>query len=103
MRELLVLAGSAFLLALILTPLCRNLFRRLGVEDHPDRERKLHERPVPHMGGVPIVLAYIASFFLVTLFVSGSGVNLSLLFRVAPAAVIIFAVGLLDDWLGLAP
>jgi UDP-GlcNAc:undecaprenyl-phosphate GlcNAc-1-phosphate transferase len=103
MRELLILAGSAFLLALILTPLCRNLFRRLGVVDHPDRERKLHERPVPHMGGVPIVLAYVASFFLVTFFVDRSGINLSLLFRVAPATVMIFAIGVVDDWLGLKP
>jgi UDP-GlcNAc:undecaprenyl-phosphate GlcNAc-1-phosphate transferase len=103
MRELLILAVSAFFLALILTPLCRNLFRRLGVVDQPDRERKLHERPVPHMGGVPIVLAYLASFFLLTHFAKGDGVNLSLLFRVAPAAAMIFAIGVLDDWLGLEP
>ena len=103
MRELLILSGSAFLLALIFTPLCRNLFRRIGAVDRPDRQRKLHEQPIPHMGGVPILLAYLASFALISYFARPGTVNIAFLIRIAPAAAIIFAIGLLDDWLGLSP
>src|SRR5579863_2789608 len=103
MRELLILSGSAFLLALVLTPLCRNLFRRIGLVDRPDRERKLHEQPIPHMGGVPILLAYLASFVLISYFARPGTVNIAFLIKIAPAAAIIFAIGLLDDWVGLSP
>ena len=57
-----VLIGlCAFLLSVVLTPVCRDLFRRLGIVDRPDHDRKLHTEPVPHMGGVPIALAYLSS------------------------------------------
>src|ERR1019366_8280588 len=101
MRELLILSGTAFFLALALTPLCRNLFRRIGVVDRPDRDRKLHREPVPHMGGIPILLAYVASFVLISWVGRPGAVNITFLIRIAPAAAIIFAIGLLDDWRGL--
>ena len=103
MRELLILSGSAFILALVLTPLCRNLFRRMGLVDRPDRERKLHVQPIPHMGGVPIMLAYLASFALISYFARPGTINTAFLLRIAPAAAIIFTIGLLDDWLKLTP
>ena len=62
-----IIGFCAFLISLLLTPLCRNLFRRLGIVDRPDEERKLHTQPVAHMGGVPIAITYLASCLLLFL------------------------------------
>ncbi len=57
-------AGTAFLVATVtsgaLTPLVRNLARRLGALDHALTSRKVHGRPIPRLGGVAIVLAFYA-------------------------------------------
>jgi UDP-GlcNAc:undecaprenyl-phosphate/decaprenyl-phosphate GlcNAc-1-phosphate transferase len=103
MRELSILAGSAFVLAIILTPLLRNVFSRIGVVDRPDNKRKLHTKPVPHMGGVPLVFAYVLSFFVLAASGQTKSVDFDLLLRVALPAAVIFTLGILDDWRGLSP
>ena len=91
MHPLVILGGSSFLLALILTPLCRNLFRRLGLVDHPDQDRKIHTSPVPNMGGVPIVIAYFASFAIAAAFaekIQVGALNVTLAIRLLPGLAI---------------
>jgi undecaprenyl-phosphate alpha-N-acetylglucosaminyl 1-phosphatetransferase len=87
--EVAALAGlGAFILILVLTPFAY----RLRLVDRPDH-RKLHNLPVPMVGGVAIYLVLLASFLLVT----------------PPAKVawfmfaltLLVAVGLLDDALSL--
>jgi UDP-GlcNAc:undecaprenyl-phosphate GlcNAc-1-phosphate transferase len=57
-------AGTAFLAACVaaaaLTPLVRELAHRWGAMDHALTSRKLHERPIPRLGGIAIVLAFYA-------------------------------------------
>ena len=106
MKVLLILGISSFLFALILTPLCRNLFRRWGLMDHPDHKRKLHPRPVPNMGGIPIVIAYLASFGILVFYkpeVSWGTINLPLTLRLVPALALVFFAGVLDDRFRLQP
>ncbi len=97
----------SFVAALALTPLCRNLFQRIGVLDWPDRERKLHRVAVPRVGGIPVALAYILPFLFMC--VPSFGGRLGHLFRLnipwtlPAAAAIIFAVGLIDDIRSLKP
>jgi UDP-GlcNAc:undecaprenyl-phosphate GlcNAc-1-phosphate transferase len=94
----------AFLLSLVLTPMCRDLFRHMGIVDRPDADRKLHTQPVPHMGGVPIALAYVASFLLLPLFPPQIvPIHFIHVLRAAPAGLIIFLTGILDDLFGLKP
>src|SRR4051812_31754339 len=94
----------AFLISILLTPLCRNLFRRFGIVDRPDQDRKLHAQPIAHMGGVPIVIAYVASCLLLFLVPRELvPIHLSHVFLAAPAGLIIFATGILDDALHLKP
>lgn len=106
MYSIAFLAGVAFLLALFITPVVRNIFRRLGVVDHPGG-RKLHSRPVPRVGGVAIFAAYILAFALLLLLhfngrtVIGRGYKLAL--ALTPAALAIFVTGLFDDIRGLKP
>ena len=53
----------AFLIALILTPVVRNLAVRMGAVDDPkrdkDAERRMHTRPIPRMGGLAIFLGFL--------------------------------------------
>jgi UDP-GlcNAc:undecaprenyl-phosphate GlcNAc-1-phosphate transferase len=107
MYSLFIIAAVAFAAALVLTPLCRNLAIRLGVLDHPDHNRKTHPRPIPRIGGVPIVIAYLVSFaILLLLSLQGGNIvrgHLGLVWRLFPAAALVFATGLLDDLFGLKP
>jgi UDP-GlcNAc:undecaprenyl-phosphate GlcNAc-1-phosphate transferase len=105
MYSFLFLAASSLLICLALTPLCRDLFRRAGVLDHPDQSRKTHARPIPRMGGIPIAIAYAGSFGLLLLSPLHAGSILSehlpLVCKLLPAAALIFATGLIDDLVGL--
>jgi UDP-GlcNAc:undecaprenyl-phosphate GlcNAc-1-phosphate transferase len=107
MYSLPVLALSSFLISLVLTPLCRNLFRRWGWLDRPDGKRKVHSHPVPRTGGVPILMAYLGAFAVLLAFPLPAGAivksGLPLVWKVLGATVLVFAVGLADDRRGLKP
>jgi UDP-GlcNAc:undecaprenyl-phosphate GlcNAc-1-phosphate transferase len=102
----LLVALWAFGLSVVLTPLCRDLFRRLGFVDQPDHDRKLHTEPVPHMGGVPIVIAFVLSCLCLALLPKSAVPflpRLSHVLRALPAGFLIFLTGLLDDILHIKP
>lgn len=98
---------TAFVFSLVLTPLVRDTFRHLGFLDRPDRARKHHSTAVPRVGGIAIALAYVASFAVILLAPFHSReVVVSVLpdvWKLAPAAGLVFLTGLLDDLLGLRP
>ena len=107
MHAIFGLGLTAFLLCLIATPLCRDLFLRLKIVDHPDADRKLHLTPIPRIGGIPIVLSYVGALGLMLL-IAPHGARISiqhtqLLRSLLPAAALIFLVGLYDDIIGLKP
>jgi UDP-GlcNAc:undecaprenyl-phosphate GlcNAc-1-phosphate transferase len=99
---LLALSGAA--LALVLTPVVGRASTRLGLVDAPGG-RKVHDRSVPRLGGVAVVLA--------------AGLALFLVATLAPATIdplvwpamrpfiiaggLIFLAGLIDDVRGLGP
>src|SRR4051812_5157283 len=107
MYSLFFLGLASFVLSLLLTPLVRNLFRRLGIMDHPDDLRKLHGSAIPRVGGIAVAVSYILSFaILLASNLKGGGVVFSALpfaWHLFPAAGVIFALGLLDDIVGLKP
>lgn len=106
MYSLIILAGASFVLALLLTPLVRNLARRWGLVDLPGF-RKVHALPMPRVGGVAVTLAYLLSFpVLFVLDTAGSGIlrdELPRALALLPAMVVIFLTGLWDDVRGLTP
>src|SRR5215471_17384540 len=98
MYTLIFLCLCSFFIALLLTPLTEATSRRLSLLDRPDQSRKLHDSPVPRVGGIPIAIAYLASFALLY-FTRGFGAHvpgaqLQLFWKVLPAAGIIFVTGL---------
>ncbi len=105
MSILLVLGLTSFLLCLGLTPAFRELFVWMGLVDTPDEVRKLHARAVPRIGGIPIVASCVGSFALLYMLFGDKGrlyvQHGQLLHAVIPACAVIFAVGLLDDLVGL--
>src|ERR1039457_7519811 len=107
MYSLIAVGIAAFVFSLLLTPVVRNLFRRLGLVDHPDSARKLHEQPVPSGGGLAVALAYILSYaFLLSLPLHAVPLvekGLPQTWRLLPSAVVVLGVGFLYDILGLRP
>ena len=57
MLKYFVLFTSALILSLLLTPLVRSFSRRVGVLDLPG-ERKIHDQPIPRLGGLAIFIVF---------------------------------------------
>ena len=107
MKSLLLLGVSSLFLSVILTPLCRDFFRKRGFVDYPGDRRKIHKQPIARAGGVAIALAYILAFMLLLvsplrheLIQDG---DIPFILKLAPAGLLIFATGLLDDLVTLKP
>jgi UDP-GlcNAc:undecaprenyl-phosphate GlcNAc-1-phosphate transferase len=101
-------AAVAFLLSLVtaafLTPLARRLAHRIGAIDHALSSRKVHEQPIPRMGGIAIVGAFYAP--LIALLFTDTGVG-RLFFADEREAIGLFvggaaiaALGIYDDLKG---
>lgn len=102
MHSLLWLGFRAFIISLVLTPICRDVFRSYGVVDQPDAARKVHRYPIPRVGGVAIAISYLVAYILVRPD-EGSPLaqQLSLVWKLLPGAALAFGVGLLDDLFNL--
>lgn len=85
---------TAFFVALVTTPLAGRLAKVFGVLDIPD-ERKCHGRPVPMLGGVGIFAGTAAG-----LFAGGVAGEFAWVFAAATA---VFAIGLVEDAIGVPP
>jgi UDP-GlcNAc:undecaprenyl-phosphate/decaprenyl-phosphate GlcNAc-1-phosphate transferase len=96
------LAIKAFLMALILTPIVRDIFRSYNVVDRPGR-RKVHAYPIPRVGGIPIAIAYAISLTALSQQPNGLLDYDSPLSKLIPGGATIFLIGLLDDFFNLKP
>jgi UDP-GlcNAc:undecaprenyl-phosphate/decaprenyl-phosphate GlcNAc-1-phosphate transferase len=99
-----LLALTAAVLSLALTPLVRRLALRLGAVDQPGT-RRVHSSPVPRMGGLAVLGAFLgtlaaARFF--DLLLTGVVVHHSWRWLFA-GALIVSLVGAFDDVRGLGP
>ena len=107
MYSLAFLGIVSFLASLLLTPLVRRLFLSRGVVDRPDSKRKLHERPVATGGGAAIALSYVLSFGILLILPLNAGLTiqkgLPLTSRLIPSAILVLAIGFLDDVFDLRP
>jgi UDP-GlcNAc:undecaprenyl-phosphate GlcNAc-1-phosphate transferase len=83
-------------IVLVLTPLIRRYAHLVGGVDEPGDRPRLHERPVPRIGGLAIVVGILVP---AAAFVDLSGPWRGILLGTALAA----AIGLVDDIRGLRP
>src|SRR5256885_15348901 len=104
MYSFLFLTATSLMICLALTPLCRDFFVNAGLLDHPDHGRKLHARPIPRTGGIPIAIAYLGSvvLLLISPLTAGSVLEqyLPLALKLLPAAGLIVVAGLVDRLIG---
>ncbi len=102
LRELALVGLTAAIITYFVTGPVRILASRLGAVAHP-RERDVHTRPTPRMGGLAMYIGVIAAVFLASQlpaltrgFVYSTGMP-----AVIVAGGLIMAIGLIDDRWGL--
>ncbi len=86
--------GLALIVTLIATPWAKKISVRLGAIDYP-KERGIHKKPMPRMGGVAIVLGFMITVNIVIHFVEG--VDMLQFTGFIIGALIITVLGMIDD------
>lgn len=81
----------AFIMALLLTPLTIILARKINAVDDPKSDRKIHDLPMPRLGGIAIFIATMVSMFYFTNYPKNIVTGISI------GAIIIVITGILDD------
>ncbi|HLK19218.1 MAG TPA: MraY family glycosyltransferase, partial [Bryobacteraceae bacterium] len=101
---ILILGIIAVLMSLTMTPIVRDGIGRFFL-DLPDGGRKVHTTPVPRVGGIAIVLAYVATFGIAFLLPFSYSF---VLHRALPnilaltlVGLVVFLTGVVDDLVGL--
>jgi UDP-GlcNAc:undecaprenyl-phosphate GlcNAc-1-phosphate transferase len=101
-----ILLVATLLAAVGGTPVVRGLALRWGVLDRPG-VRKLQKAPVPYLGGLALLAAFVAGAIAMVVLDANMrrrfGVELRPLAVLLAPAVLIFAVGLVDDVRGVRP
>ena len=82
--------GVAMLISFIATPLVKKLAYKVGAVDIPKDNRRMHDHPIPRMGGLAIFIGCVISILLF------ADVDRSLR-GILIGACIIVAVGVVDD------
>ena len=90
----------AFLVALLvcnrMTPPVKRFAERIGAMDIPADERRIHDHPIPRMGGLAIIVGF---FLAVLLFMPES----TQIYGIVVGAFIIAGMGFVDDIVSLKP
>ena len=94
--RLLLAALVAFVVTFMMTPPVKHFAERVGAIDVPKDGRRVHDHPIPRMGGLAIFLGFVLS---VLLFVNISTPVLGMLL----GTVIIAVMGAVDDIVSLKP
>jgi len=96
---------STLAVTLILTPIVREMNRRLGMVDKPD-PRRINKVPIPRGGGLALVIGTLVPY-LVFHFVTGrplmSGVSDEIFLKMTALSLVTALIGLIDDRFSLPP
>lgn len=123
MNPIILAAGCSLITAVVCTWLVRRLALTLGILDRPDGVRKLQQQPVPLLGGIAVFGAWVMGMFassatVCALVQHGPLFPLQIAKRLLSAmlavpddlrptltiaAVVILAIGILDDRFSLKP
>jgi len=90
-----LVCGTSFLLTFLLVPVFRALALRYNIVDHPNEDRKIHERTMPYLGGVPFYIGFIATVLAITIF--WPEYRSPMFFPMGLVGTLIFLMGIYDD------
>jgi UDP-GlcNAc:undecaprenyl-phosphate GlcNAc-1-phosphate transferase len=88
------------LIAFFITPLVIKFANKAGIVDTPSDDRRMHDHPIPLLGGISIIVAFFTSSILLSLYVHHFNSNptpLHYIIQLLPGAVIISIMGFFDD------
>lgn len=92
--RVLLAIGVAAVISYLATPFVKKLAFRVGAVDVPKDDRRMHKHPIPRLGGLAIVIAFLlCTVLFVRMDRQLQGILLG--------AVIILVVGVLDDCMNL--
>ena len=86
--------ASAFAITLVTTPFAKWVSIKVGAIDYP-KDRGVHKKPMPRMGGVAIVLGFLVTVLMINFF--DRSMNQKQLIGFLVGAIIIAALGVWDD------
>lgn len=89
-------------LALLLTPAARSLSNRWGIVAEPGGRRR-HGRPLAKLGGLSLMIAYLAGIAVIYLIIPPTGDDAQRLGGVVLGSLVLFIGGLIDDFRDLSP
>jgi UDP-GlcNAc:undecaprenyl-phosphate GlcNAc-1-phosphate transferase len=100
-----LLLAAGFLLAIILTPLVKKIAARTGCLDIPNNPRKIHTKPMPLLGGLAVIAAFIILLvvYLAVIHPNMHIVPLKFYIGIIIGALILAVGGFLDDKYNLPP
>lgn len=93
----------SIIISFILTPLVIKFANKFGYVDIPKDGRRVHQKPMPRIGGIAIILSMFVGFIVYNLFTNGiDSITLNSSFTgYILGAIIIFTMGILDDMYNL--
>ncbi len=99
MLSFLLAFSGAFLLTILLTPLVKRHAIRLDAFDHPNEARRVHETPMPRLGGAAIYAGCVVAWCVVAWFEPSSFLSTGKLILTATP---MFVLGVVDDLRGVS-
>lgn len=96
---------AAFVLAVVFTLLVKKLALKIGIIDLPDGSRKIHDKPMPLLGGTAIFISYwlVAGYFLFIYPIYGMELLSQKMIGVFLASLVLIIMGAVDDKKQLSP
>ena len=94
--KMLLAFAVSLVIAFVMTPPVKSFAEKVGAMDIPKDERRVHDHPIPRMGGLAIFIGFVVS---VLIFVPMSTEVMGMLI----GAVIIVVMGAVDDIVSLNP
>ena len=104
--EYVISFALAFIVAFSFTPVAKKISFKLGAIDVPDDPRRIHKKPTARLGGLSIFIGFMVSltFGIACTYINKTGIIPSKqLIGLLMGAVIIVAVGIIDDVKQLGP
>ena len=102
-KEYFLLFVGAYLLVGVLTPLMRKIAIATKVVDQPNASHKSHNKPVPYLGGVAIIIGIITISYSTSLISNFTSTTFWLATSVLGPALALGLIGLWDDVRNLSP